>query len=147
MRKFRLHKRRYQVPESWAELTPAQFFAAAPHLAQESLALRLRVLRAWCPKLPDEDLRRLTDQQLWDVATLTAWAWQTPLDTQGVREFTHRETTYCLPEAKLLDAVVIEYAMAMVYFHKFAHPQKPQPVALDQMVASLCRPERENLAE
>jgi len=147
MRTFRLNDRPYQVPETWAELTPEQFFAAAPHLAEESLAARLRVLKAWCPKVPRKMWRGLTDDQLWDVATLTAWAWRKELDTQGVSEFTHRGTTYQLPEPRLLDAVVVEYAMATVYFHQFAHPQKPRPAALDQLVASLCRPLRENLAE
>ena len=48
-----------------------------------------------------------------------------------VTEFCHRGTTYALPEPQLLDAEVIEYAMAQVFFRQFAHPQRPQAVALD----------------
>ena len=143
---FRLDGRPHQVPGGWADLTPAQFFAAAPHLAHDSVAARYQVLRAWCPRLPERDLRRLTAEQLWDVLSLVGWAWSSELDTQGVREFTHRGRTYQLPEPKLLDAVAIEYAMAQVYFRQFAHPQRPQPAALDQLVASLCRPARPDLA-
>lgn len=142
---FRLDGRPHHVPATWAELTPAQFFAAAPHLATDSVAARVAVLRAWCPQLRDKHVRRLTPDQLWDVATLVSWAWGKELDTAGVTEFTHRGTTYALPEPQLLDAEVIEYAMAQIFFHQFAHPQRPQPAALDQLVATLCRPLRADL--
>lgn len=145
MQTFRLDGRPHRVPENWAELTPAQFFAAAPHLGTDSLAGRLAVLRAWCPGLRPKDIRRLTPDQLWDVGTLTAWVWKQELDTAGVTEFSHRGTTYCLPEPQLRDAEVIEYAMARIYFQQFAHPQRPQPAALDELVATLCRPLRTDL--
>lgn len=143
---FRLASRAHQVPENWAELTPQQFFAAAPHLATDSVAARVAVLRAWCPKLRDKDVRQLTPDQLWDMASYVGWAWSQGLDTTGIREFTHRGRTYQLPEPNLLDAVAIEYAMAQVYYQRFAHPQRPQLAALDQLVATLCRPLREGLA-
>ena len=84
--------------------------------------------------------------QLWDVCSLVGWAWTKELNTQGVTEFTHRGRTYCLPEPQLLDAVAIEYAMAQVFFAQFARPLRPQPLALDQLVATLCRPLRPGLA-
>lgn len=146
MRTFRLDGRPYQVPDSWAELTPAQFFTVAPHLSQDTVAGRHAVLRSWCPKLRDKDVRRLTADQLWDVLDLVSWAWTTELDTQGVTEFTHRGRTYQLPEPLLKDAVAIEYALATVFFHQFVHPQRPQVAALDQLVATLCRPLREDIA-
>ncbi|MDO7885376.1 hypothetical protein [Hymenobacter cheonanensis] len=147
MQTFRLDGRPHPVPEAWAELTPAQLFAAAPQLGSESLAARLAVLRAWCPQLKDKHVRRLTADQLWDVCTLVAWVWRQPLDTTGVREFTHRGRAYELPSPNLLDAVAIEYAMATIYFQQFAHPQRPQAAALDQLVATLCRPLRADLAQ
>ncbi|MVN75832.1 hypothetical protein GO988_05785 [Hymenobacter sp. HMF4947] len=142
MQTIRLNGRPHLVPESWAELTPVQFFAAAPHLASDSVAARLAVLRAWCPKLREKDVRRLTPDQLWDMCTTVSWMWTKELDTKGITEFTHRGRTYRLPEPNLLDAVAIEYAMASVFFHQFANPQRPQPLALDQLVATLCRPVR-----
>jgi hypothetical protein len=143
---FRLDSRPHHVPASWAEVKPAQFFAAAPHLATDSVAARVAVLRAWCPQLRPKDLRRLTPDQLWDVASLVGWAWQQEIDTTGITEFRHRGIPYALPEPQLLDAEVIEYAMAQIYFHQFAHPQRPQAAALDQLVATLCRPLRADLA-
>ncbi|MGI4760515.1 MAG: hypothetical protein ACRYF0_07410 [Janthinobacterium lividum] len=71
-----------------------------------------------------------------------AWVWRQPLDTAGVPEFTHRGRTYQLPSPNLLDAVAIAYAMANIYFQQFAHPQRPHAPALDQLVATLCRPLR-----
>ncbi|MGI4835117.1 MAG: hypothetical protein ACRYFK_16815 [Janthinobacterium lividum] len=147
MQTFRLDERPYQVATSWTELTPAQLFAAAPHLSHDSVAARYQVLRAWCPKLRGRDVRRLTPNQLWDLLTLVGWAWRQEPDTAGVSEFMHRGRTYQLPAAKLLDAVAIEYAMASVYFHQFAHPTRPQAGALDQLVATLCRPLRAELAD
>jgi hypothetical protein len=146
MRTFRLDGRPYQVPDSWADLTPAQFFAVAPHLSQDTVAGRHAALRAWCPKLRDKDVRKLTADQLWDLLDLVAWAWRTELDTTGVTEFTHRGRTYQLPEPQLRDAVVIEYAVGLVHFHQFAHPTKPQVAALDQLVATLCRPLHADIA-
>lgn len=146
MRTFRLADRPYQVPESWAELTPAQLFAAAPYLSQDTVAGRHAVLRAWCPKLRDKHVRQLTAGQLWDLLDLVRWAWASEFDTQGVQEFTHRGRTYALPEPLLKDAVAVEYAMATVFFHQFAHPTKPQVGALDQLVATLCRPLHPDLA-
>lgn len=146
MKAFRLDGRPYQVATSWAELTPAQFFAAAPHLSQDTVAGRHVVLRAWCPQLRDQDVRRLTADQLWELLDLVRWAWRTELDTQRVSEFAHRGRTYHLPEPLLKDAVAVEYAMATVFFHQFAHPKRPQPAALDQLVATLCRPLRADLA-
>lgn len=145
MRTFRLDGQPYQVPASWAECTPAQFFAAAPHLGQDTVAGRHAVLRAWCPQLRDKHVRRLTAEQLWDLLGLVAWVWCTELDTQGVTEFTHRGRTYHLPEPQLRDAVVIEYAVGLVHFHQFAHPIRPQVAALDQLVATLCRPVHANI--
>jgi hypothetical protein len=142
---FRLDGRPHHVPATWAEVKPAQFFAAAPHLATDSVAARVAVLRAWCPQLRPKDLRRLTPDQLWDVASLVGWAWQQEIDTTGVTEFRHRGIPYALPEPQLLDAEVIEYAVAQIYFHQFAHPQRPQAAALDQLVATLCRPLRADL--
>jgi len=143
---FRLNGRPYRVPATWAELSPAQFFAAAPHLATHSLAARVAVLRLWCPQLRPKYLRRLTETQLFDVAAQVGWAWDKLLDTAGITEFSHRGRTYCLPEPRLTDAVFIEYAMAQIYFHQFAHPQRPRAQALDQLVATLCRPLRPDLA-
>ena len=143
---FRLDGRPHQVPGGWAELTPAHLFAAAPFLAADSVAARYQVLRAWCPQLRERDVRRLTAEQLWDVLSLVGWAWRQEPQTQHVREFTHRGHTYRLPEPNLLDAVAIEYAMAQVYFRQFARPQGPPPLALDHLVATLCRPVRADLA-
>jgi hypothetical protein len=63
----------------------------------------------------------------------------------GITEFRHRSTTYALPEPRLLDAKTIEYVMAQIYFHQFAHPQRPPPAALGQLVATRCRPLRADL--
>lgn len=138
MIRFRLDGRAHFLPAGWGELTGPQLLAAAPHLAADSVAARLAVVRAWCPKLRDKDVRRLTSDQLWDVLCLVGWAWQ--LEESAVAQFEHRGRVYLLPEPQLLDAVLVEYAMASVYFHLFAKPTAPQPRALDQLVATLCRP-------
>ncbi|UOQ96602.1 hypothetical protein MUN81_15305 [Hymenobacter sp. 5317J-9] len=143
---FRLDGRPHQVPGGWAELTGPQLLLAAPYLAQDSVAHRLAVLRAWCPALREKDVRRLTPDQLWDMCTLVGWAWQQQMSTDVVKEFAHRGRRYQLPEPVLKDGVAIEYAMAKVYFQQFAHPRAPKLSALDALVATLCRPARADLA-
>lgn len=138
MIRFRLDGRPHFVPDGWGEATNAQLLAAAPHLATDSVAARLAVVRAWCPKLRDRDVRKLTADQLWDVCALVGWAWK--LEGAAITQFEHRGRTYLLPEVNLLDAVLVEYALASVYFHLFAKPKAPQLSALDQLVATLCRP-------
>jgi len=145
MIRFRLDGRPHAVPEGWSELTGPQLLAAAPHLVADSVAARLAVVRAWCPKLRAQDVRRLTADQLWDVLSLVGWAWK--LDAAVLTAFEHRGRVYLLPEPQLLDAVLVEYAMASVYFHLFTKPQHPQPQALDQLVATLCRPAAAGLDE
>ncbi len=142
---FRLNNRPYAVPAGWAELSAAQLLALAPHLTTDTYPARLAVLRAWCPKLRQKDLRRLTTDQLDDLLSRLGWAWSQDVQTQAVREFEHRGRTYRLPEGNLLDAVAIEYAMATVFFHQFTSPRRPQPLALDSLVATLCRPVRADL--
>jgi hypothetical protein len=138
MIRFRLNGRPDTLPATWAEVTPAQLQVAAPHLAHDSVAARLAVVRAWCPKVRPKDVRRLTADQLWDLCAQVGWAWQ--LEGAALTQFAHRGRTYLLPEPQLLDAVLVEYALASVYFHQFAKPQAPQLTALDQLVATLCRP-------
>lgn len=138
MIRFRLDGRPHFLPDSWAELTSKQLQAAAPYLAHDSVGARLAVVRAWCPKLRDKDVRKLTSDQLWDVLSLVGWAWK--LEAAPLPGFEHRGRAYRLPEAQLRDAVLVEYAMASVFFHQFAKPTNPQPKALDQLVATLCRP-------
>jgi hypothetical protein len=138
MIRFRLDGRAHFLPERWSELTGPQLLAAALYLTTDSVAARLAVVRAWCPKLRERDVRKLTPDQLWDVLCLVGWAWQ--LEESALSQFEHRGRVYVLPEPQLLDAVLIEYALASVYFHLFAKPTAPQPQALDQLVATLCRP-------
>ena len=138
MIRFRLDGRPHFLPETWADVTPAQLRAAAPYLAHDSVAARLAVVRAWCPKVRERDVRKLTADQLWDLCAQVGWAWK--LEGAALTEFDHRGRTYLLPEPQLLDAVLVEYALARVYFHLFAKPKTPQLSALDQLVATLCRP-------
>lgn len=145
MHHLHLNGQRHPVPARWAELTPAQLLAAAPYLPSDTAAHRLALLRAWCPKVPARLLRRLTPDELWDTLALVGWVWEEEIDPAALTEFRHRGTVYLLPEKHLADAVLVEYAMAQVYFHQFARPQQPLPLALDQLVATLCRPAAANL--
>ncbi|MDO7851552.1 hypothetical protein [Hymenobacter convexus] len=138
MIRFRLDGRPHCLPETWAELTGPQLLSAAPYLAADTVANRLAVVRAWCPKVRERDVRRLTPDQLWDLCAQVGWAWK--LEQAGLTEFAHRGRTYLVVEPNLTDAVLVEYAMASVYFHLFARPKAPQATALDQLVATLCRP-------
>ncbi|WP_375418116.1 hypothetical protein [uncultured Hymenobacter sp.] len=145
---FRLDGRPHHLPERWAELSQAQLLAAAPQLAgPDSAAARLAIVRAWCPKLRDKDVRRLTADQLWDLLSEVGWVWREEVNTSALASFRHRGRVYLLPEAQLLDAVLVEYAMACVFFQQFARPgrQPAGPQALDQLVATLCRPQAASL--
>ncbi|MDB5270082.1 MAG: hypothetical protein JWP58_3122 [Hymenobacter sp.] len=138
MIRFRLNDRLHSLPEAWPELTAGQLLAAAPYLVADTVANRLAVVRAWCPKVRDREVRKLTPDQLWDLCAQVGWAWK--LEGAALTHFEHRGRTYLLPEPNLTDAVLVEYAMASVYFHLFARPKAPQAQALDQLVATLCRP-------
>jgi hypothetical protein len=138
MIRFRLDGKPHQLPEAWAELTGPQLLAAAPYLVADTVANRLAVVRAWCPKLRTRQVRKLTPDQLWDLCAQVGWAWK--LESAALTEFEHRGRVYLVVEPNLTDAVLVEYAMASVYFHHFARPKAPQVQALDQLVATLCRP-------
>jgi hypothetical protein len=144
MQTFRLDDKPYQVAGNWAELTAAQLLAVAPHLVADTGAARLAVLQELCP-VPRKLLRKLTADQLWDLLTLVAWVWREEVSPDQLTEFRHRGRVYLVPAPRLADAVLIEWAMAKVYFQQFARPKSPSPQALDQLVATLCRPARADL--
>lgn len=148
MKQFRLNDRPFSLPTAWAELTAAQVLAVAPYLYAEPTSgpARLAVLRAVCP-VPRKLLGKLTADQVWQLTEELTWIWRQELGACAVEQFTHRGRTYRLPEANLADVVAVEYAMATVYFRAFAHPQRPSAKALDQLVATLCRPVRADLNE
>jgi hypothetical protein len=146
MQTFRLDDKPHQVAGKWAELTAEQLLAVAPHLVTETAAGRLAVFRLLCPQVPRKLLRKLTADQLWDLLQLVAWVWREAVDPSALTGFAHRGRHYLLPEPHLADAVAIEYAMAKIYFQQFAHPTRPSTKALDQLVATLCRPARADLA-
>jgi hypothetical protein len=148
VKQFRLNDQPYQVPQAWAELTERQVLAVVPFLYADpgSAKVRLVVLQLLCPVLA-RLLGWLTAEQLRELLPLVDWVWQQELVGTAVTSFTHRGRTYLLPAPRLEDAVLLEYALASRHFAQFAHPTRPNPKKLDDLVAALCRPQRADLDE
>ncbi|GAB2954840.1 hypothetical protein GCM10027048_20490 [Hymenobacter coalescens] len=148
MKQFRLNERPFSVPQAWPELTEPQLLAVVPHLYADrrSARVRLAVLQLLCP-VPRKLLRLLGAEQLRDLLQLVEWVWEQELVATALTSFPHRGRTYLLPLPRLEDAVALEYALASMHFAAFAHPQRPQPQRLDDLVAALCRPQRADLDE
>lgn len=148
MQQFRLNGKAHALPTSWADLAARQVLALAPYLVAVPTAPadRLAVLRILCPALTAQVLRRMAPEDVLTLVELTGWLWTAPMGKCPLGSFTRRGVEYLLWEPKFENCVAIEYLMAEHYFRQFAQ-RKPVAGALEQLVATLCRPRKAGLNE
>lgn len=148
MKQFRLNDQLHQLPTSWDELQERQVLALAPYLVgmPTAAAEQLEVLRILCPALKAKVLRKMAPEDVLTLLELTHWLWSAPMGKCPLSSFTLRGVEYLLWEPAFDNCVAIEYLMAEHYFRQFARKQ-PVAGALEQLVATLCRPRKQGLNE
>ncbi|HEX8349094.1 MAG TPA: hypothetical protein VF598_03965 [Hymenobacter sp.] len=146
MKQYWLNSKAHQLPQAWSEVNDKQVLQLAPYLHTDvsTPAARLAVLCILQPHLTQKVLRRMSPEDVLALARLTEWVWSAPMDTCPVTEFEHKSVRYLLPEPVFESSSAIEYLMADHHFRQFARKQ-PVAGALEQLLATLCRPEKKDL--
>ena len=149
MKTITLDTKSYSVAENWSELTPDQY--------QKLLV---------CTRLNDRE-HRTTDNEaaacavwlgvsakFWHSLKLAHWQWgqlrqqlawlfeTKPTGPPPMLTFFHQGVNYHLPADGFTNTTAIEVAFANMAYVAFAHPDEPEPDALERLVAILCRPRR-----
>ncbi len=152
MKTIEIGAKTYKVAENWHELTSEQY--------KNLIA---------CPRLKSKEYRTVDNEaaacyawlgmgaQGWHDLVLAPWQWgqlrnqcawlfdTSPTGKPPLDVFVHKGINYHLPADNFANATAIEIAYANMTYLAFAHPDSPDQLALDQLVAILCRPRRVDL--
>lgn len=157
MKNIKLGNLSKQLPENFGEC----------NLQQRKLLIKLRRLARHRPGQPldlvplpiwaelikcllslsEKEDRQLTLSrwQFGQLRSMVKWVFSESLTAKPFDSFTHRGLTYYLGEPEFGNASAIEIAWANECYLSFANPQTPNPQALDELIATIARPERHDL--
>jgi len=135
-----------QMPTEWSELTERQVYLLLPFLYADknSPRVRMAVFRLLYP-VKRKSLLVISAEDLFRLQERCLWVWEKPVRTL-IYKFEFAGENYYLPELEFDNLVLVEYAMADMFFKAFGRT-KPDPLALDKLAATLCRPKFKNVEE
>lgn len=141
----------YQAPASWAECTPAKWAVLVPFCLlqpdERTDDVELEACRQWLGvSVKKWATWRLARWQWGNLRQQFAWIFERPT-TRPFASFFWANTEYLVFKPDFADSSAIDVAWANLKFAEFAHPDEPKPAALDELVATLCRPRRADLDE
>lgn len=143
---------KYKAASRWEELSDRQRLALIPfsRLAEKDRTLDVQktACRLWLGVSGKQwVLWRLATWQWHQLKKQFGWIFTTRPTGKPADHFEHNGVRYILPEDHFATATALEVALCNMAFLAFADPAQPDPKALDQLIAILCRPERPDLAE
>lgn len=152
MKSIEFGNKKYQVAENWSELTPEQYgqLIMCPRLVADGSFKTLDHQAAACRALLG------MSPKTWAQLSLTPWQWgqlrqqfawlftTTPTGKPPLPTFAHKGLNYHLPADAYADTTAVELSYANMAYLAFANPNEPDPDALDRLVATICRPRRED---
>ncbi|GAB3886109.1 hypothetical protein [Spirosoma agri] len=155
MKTIEFGSKTYRVAENWSELTPDQYkeLIMCPRLKAdgsfETLDNEAAACRAWLGMSPKVWANlQLAHWQWGQLRSQFGWLFTTkPEGKPPVSSFVHkgpgrRAVNFHLPADGFADTTAVELSFANMAYLNFANPQEPTPEALDQLIATLCRPRR-----
>jgi len=152
MKTIEFGTKKYQVAETWSELTPEQYrqLIMCPRIqangSYETLDNEAAACRVWLGMSPN----------VWAKLQLAHWQWgllrqqfawlfkTTPTGKPPIDTFAHKGINYHLPADQYADTTALELSAANMAYLAFANPEDPDPDGIDQLVATLCRPRRDD---
>jgi len=134
------------LPARWSEMTDCQIMRIVPQLYMGGDATRqkLTVLRN-LTQLPERVWQKLTAEQIADMLAVLSWLWKAPPEFIQSGRFLFKDRLYHLPRQGLDNMCAIELANAEQHLRALCDPEKPDPSALNQLIATICRPEKARL--
>ena len=137
-----VERKNYEMASCWEELRIDQKLALTPlvYCTDKSPLVQQACLRIIIPEkaISKRKFKKINAEQFYDLFETIEWLW-TSEPVISLTEFTHQGVTYLLPKPDFTTVVLIEFAMADIYYRRFVRP-KPDQKALDLLVATLCRP-------
>jgi hypothetical protein len=137
-----LNDKKYEMPACWEDLTPDTSLAVMSliYSGVPDYALKIRLLRLIFP-IKNGLLKKLDAEQVLKLIRLTHWVWNLPTAAHFTFQFfEHRGVRYITPEANFENGTYAEFVAANIHFLKFSNEAAPDYAALDELVATLCRP-------
>lgn len=141
---------KYTAPAAWHECTHEQWVALVPFCLlqpdERTDDVEMEACRVWVGVSVRQWERWSMARWQWGVLRKQfAWIFEKPTIRPFV-SFFHQGTEYLTAKPDFADSSALDVAWANLKFTDFAHPTEPRPEALDELVATLCRPRREDLA-
>ena len=139
----------YKAPSSWQECPPAHSVQLIPFsrvpVAQLTEEIRMLACQLWLRVHPKTWARWRISRPQWELLQAEFdWIFTPPTERPfGYLE--HQGTRYLLPEENFGNCTALEVCMAFMEYASFAHPEEPEPAALDRLITTLCRPVRKDL--
>lgn len=166
MQQIELNDKIYQLPETWAEIAEGkQTSSQLPQLIDllfmrpdngetyhELLRMMLgfskkswaRMMKRFFGKNIEEEEKQQSAEALQQLLGVIDWMWKKPLLKQPFVSLKFKGTEYFLPEENFYTMSWGELKDAYVHCEAFGRQLVPGETHLDLLVATLCRPKRED---
>ena len=146
MKTIHLGKSTYKVAENWAELTPEQrlHLIVCPRLKDaRTTDNEAAACRIWLKISPKKWRKTVLAPFQWGALVKQFdWLFTTRPQGQPLRSFFHAGVNYHLPADDFADTDAIDLAYANMAYLEFSRPDDTDLMALDRLIATLCRPMR-----
>lgn len=154
MKHFRLNKVAYTLPNSLADCTTDQFghiFSTQMALLLikspvDSISIKIGLL-SLLSGIPTKILDKLTQLQLARLLQEIAWCYKVKVEKKPFNLFECEGLKYYLPKPNFGNTSAIELATCNIYYMAFTRKNNPNFDALWNIVATLCRPVRKDVAK
>jgi hypothetical protein len=133
-----------QIPESWDQVTPSLFRKVFPVLFKTFPGppegkTRVELVK----RMVNKKLFKLFEpEQIWDFSNAISFLWKKPCPVPIIPSFRFLFTRYYLPSGYLHNASYIEFMFADAKLSSLADAENLNSEELDQLIATLCRPQK-----
>lgn len=149
MKLFSLDTTPYQMPESFEECSQTQVSGILSFQVQfkdarsasDRVFLKLGLLQLLA-NIKAKQLNQLMPYQLQELFRLFSWVFDAKIQAKPFDFFLFKNQLFLLPEPNFANTSAIELAMSNIYYLAFS---RQNTFALNSLVATLCRPERNDL--
>ena len=156
MRRFLVDGKEYFCPrdleqcKDWRTVTYVMAYQFANYVyltAREKVKMKVALL-CDLTGLPQQVINKLTPKQVERLLSMIAWVKYAKIEDKKPFEFFEfGGEKYYLPSENLADTSAIEMAMLTIYFMAYSKESNPNKEAIFNIVASVCRPERDDIVE
>lgn len=156
MKKLSIGSAVYEVPQSFEECSQDQIsnIMVAQNvisnlkeagLTERANLTKLSILFCLAP-IEKKIWKKLKVWQKLSVLNLVRWAWTTKIESRPFEFFTHKGIKYLLPADDYADTTSLEWALTNIYYMNYSKNQAFKNLFF-LLIATICRPEREDLKE